>query len=331
MPKALRLGTLGGLVALVAALPFLLGLYQTDVVIFLLINVIVAVSYRFITLTGEWSLGHVVLMGVGAYGSALAAKTLGISFWLSAPLAAVFTAFIAFLLAFPLFRMKGFYFLIGSFAAGEAIRLTWIQFREPFGGPGGIMYIPAPELNVGEFHLDFAHPLAFYYLTLAVALITIVVFYRLENSRLGLTLHAIHWRDTLTESVGINNWRHRTLAMVTASFFAAIAGALLGHYLGTVNPPQFSLALMLYVVVWVIVGGTRTIVGPIVGVTVLTVLDEALRGLEQERPLIYGAILILTIRFLPEGLESLPARLIAWRSGRTVVRGGSASHSEPHD
>ncbi len=99
---------------------------------------VVVVSYRLVTITGEWSLAHVVMMGVGGYASALLAKRAGLDFWLSMPLAALFTAGLAFVLSFPLFRMKAFYFLIGSFAAGEAIRLTWIRFYDPFGGPKGL-------------------------------------------------------------------------------------------------------------------------------------------------------------------------------------------------
>ena len=310
------LKSLGGaaVVAVLCVLPFVIGLYRLDVIIFLLINIIVAVSYRFITLTGEWSLGHVVMMGVGGYASALLAKKLGLSVWLAMPLGGLATAALTFLLAFPLFRMKGFYFLIGSFAAGEAIRRTWNLFRDPFGGPGGLARIPTPELELpGVGLIDFGDPRIYYFLTLAVVLVSIVVFYRLEKSRIGLTLHAIHWQDSLAESVGVNIWRYKTLAFCVASFFVGIAGALLGHHITVVNPPQFSLTIMLYVLVWVIVGGTRTIAGPIVGVTVLSIVDESLRELLEYRPLIYGVILILTMRFLPAGLESLPAKLMDLR------------------
>lgn len=323
-------GGLAAALALFCALPFLVALYRLDILIFLLINVILAVSYRFLTLAGEFSLAHVVMMGVGAYGSALATKEAGLSVWLAAPLAAAFTGFLSFLLAFPLFRMKGFYFLIGSFAAGEAIRLTWNRFRDPFGGPGGLVFIPSPEIDVpGLGHVDLAEPHAFYFLTLAIVVLTIFVFHRLERSRFGLTLHAIHWRDVLAESVGVHIWWYKTFALVIASAFAGLAGALLGHYLGTINPTQFSLHIMLFVLVWVIVGGTRTIVGPILGVVVLTVVDEGLRGLDEWRPLIYGAILILTVLFLPRGLESLPATLRdRWRAAREG-RPRAASGGEP--
>jgi branched-chain amino acid transport system permease protein len=313
---------LTALTAVMCVLPFMISLYRLDILIFLLINVILVVSYRFLTLAGEYSLGHVVMMGVGAYGSALATREIGLSVWLAAPLAALFTGALAFVLAFPLFRMKGFYFLIGSFAAGEAIRLTWNRFREPFGGPGGINFIPSPEIDIpGLGYVDVSHPRAYYFLCLALVIITIAIFYRLERSRIGLTLHATHWRDVLAESVGVNIWRYKTFALVVASAFAGLAGALLGHYVGTINPPQFSLHIMLFVLVWVIVGGTRSIAGPVLGVTILTVIDELLHGFDEWRPLIYGVILICSVLFLPDGLESLPRRALGgWR----WLRGGRA-------
>ena len=322
----IRRAGLAAVFALLVALPFMVRPYLYGVLIGLLINVIVVVSYRLITTTGEWSLGHVVMMGAGGYTSALLVKNLDVSFWLSAPAGGVAAAAVAFLLSFPLFRMKGFYFLIGSFAAGEALRLTWNRFRYPFGGPGGLSSIfpPLAELpGLGE--IDFIEEIPYYFLVLVVMLASLWVMYRLERSRIGLTLHAIHWQDALAEAVGVDTWRYRTLAFVTASFFVGIAGALLAHYLGTINPNQFSLSVMLYVLVWVIVGGSATFAGPIIGVTVLTVIDTALRNVPAvgaHRPAIYGLILILTMLFLPDGLETLPAKARGWlerlRGGRTA-------------
>lgn len=295
---------MAGLGAIVVA-PMLVKEYQLDILIFLMINILLVSSYRFNTLTGEWSLIHVVMMGVGAYASALLTKELGVSFWISLPLAAMVAAAVAFVLSFPLFRMKAFYFLIGSFAAGEAIRLCWERFRVPFGGPKGLKHIPGPELG----SLDFYDPLVYYSFTSIVVVICLVALYRLEKSRIGFTLHAIHWKDVLAESVGVNARMYRSIAFVIASFFAAISGGLLVHYVGTVTPDRFGLGFMLMVLVWAIVGGTATFAGPIIGVIVLTVSDEVLRGFEEVRPLIYGFILIVTIRFLPHGIEDLLPRL----------------------
>ena len=115
-----------------------------------------------------------------------------------------------------------------------------------------------------------------------------------------------------------------------------IAGALLVHYLGSINPNQFAVGIMVYVLVWVIVGGTATFYGPIIGVTVLTVANDVLlRGFEIWRPLIYGCILIASIMFLPEGLESLPAKLrsvINRLQGREFVEGtGPEKKSEKEE
>lgn len=292
------------------ALPFALKLHQQDFMISLLIWVLVAASYRLMTLTGEFSLIHVVLMGVGAYGSALLAKLAGFSVWLAMPCGALIAALVAALLSFPLFRMSGFYFLIGSFAAGEAIRLSWTYFTVPFGGPKGIKLIPSPELTLpGIGAVAFYEAIPYYYLVLVIVAISLWALYRLERSRLGLTMNAIHWRAPLAESVGVNTWRYRTLAFVIASFFAGLGGALFCHYYGTANPAQFDVAAMVYVLIWVIVGGVHSFAGPIIGVTVLSVLNEVFRDAEAWRPLIYGCVLIAVMRFLPEGLESLPRKL----------------------
>lgn len=299
------------------ALPHGLSFSQQVILVFLTINVLLVASYRLLTLTGEWSLGHVVIMGVGAYGSALCNKELGIPVPPSMLLGAVCAALVAFLLSFPLFRMKGFYFLIGSFAAGEVIRLCWKKFREPFGGPKGLKRIDIfPDLDLGSVTVSFFDPVNYYYLCLIVVSISLFVLYRLEHSRIGLTFHAVHWQDRLAESVGVNTWRYRTLAFVTASFFGGLAGALLVHYLGTTSPNQFDVNEMVYVLIWVIVGGTATFFGPILGVVTLTVINEVVLryfGLDLWRPLFYGVLLIVFIRYLPTGLESIPTRVRSWR------------------
>ena len=302
------------LIALVI-LPHFLKYYHQDFLIFLVINVLVVVSYRLVTLTGEWSLIHAVMMGVGAYASALLSKELGVPFWFSLPLSGLCAAAIAAALCYPLFRMTQFYFLIGSFAAGEAIRLCWIHFIQPFGGTGGISGIPSPEL----FNIDFLEPIPYFYLVLIVVTVSLVLLYRIENSRIGLTLHAVHWKAPLAESVGVDTWNYRSLAFIIGSFFVGIAGTLKVHYLGTVTPKQFDISFMVFILIWVIVGGYRTFYGAIIGAVVLSVLDEAIRDFDVFRPAIYGALLIASIRFMPAGLESIPARLHARLRRRRLV------------
>lgn len=305
-PKFILLTLL--LLGTLIALPHFLKFHHQDLLIFLVINVLVVASYRLVTLTGEWSLIHAVMMGVGTYSAALLFKHLGLQIWFTLPLAGCAAALIAALLSFPLFRMTQFYFLIGSFAAGEAIRLCWIHFVRVFGGTGGISGIEPPLVG----NIDFLDPIPYYYLTLCVVSFCLFLLYRLEISRIGLTLHAVHWQAPLAESVGVNTWRYRSLAFIVGSFFVGVAGALKVHYLGTVTPKQFDVGFMVFILIWVIVGGYNKFYGPIIGVVVLSVLDESIRSLNEIRPALYGAILIFSILFLPKGLEIIPSKFKHW-------------------
>jgi branched-chain amino acid transport system permease protein len=305
-------------IAALIALPHGLSFSQQEILVFLTINILLVSSYRLLTLTGEWSLGHVVIMGVGAYASALFTKDLGIYVPVSILLGGIVAALLAVLLSFPLFRMKGFYFLIGSFAAGEIIRLLWKRFRDPFGGPKGIKGIdPMPDFSIGIYDFDFFEPISYYYLSAAIVAVCLWVLWRIERSPVGLTFHAVHWQDKLAEASGVNLRAYRTLAFAISSGFAGIAGALLAHYIGTINPNSFDVEVMVFVLTWAIVGGTGTFYGPILGCIVLTVLNEIIlreMGFEQMRPLIYGAIMILSILFMPKGLESVVQKIFARRA-----------------
>jgi len=304
------------------ALPHGLSFSQQEILVFLTINLLLVSSYRLLTLTGEWSLAHVVIMGVGAYASALYSKELGVWVPVSILLGGATAALLAVLLSFPLFRMKGFYFLIGSFAAGEIIRQLWKRFRDPFGGPKGIKGIePMPDFSIGIYDFDFFEPVSYYYLSGVVVAVCLWLLWRIERSPVGLTFHAVHWQDKLAEASGVNLRAYRTLAFAIASGFAGIGGGLMAHYVGTINPNSFDVDLMVYVLTWAIVGGTGTFYGPILGCVVLTVLNEiVLRelGFEQMRPLIYGLIMILSILFLPKGLESIVQHLVTRRSEKGV-------------
>ena len=329
MPNAVRhiIGW-GALAAAMIALPHGLSFSQQEILVFLTINVLLVTSYRLLTLTGEWSLGHVVMMGVGAYASALYTKELGIFVPLSMFLGAGTAALIAFILSFPLLRMKGFYFLIGSFAAGEIIRLLWKRFRDPFGGAKGIKRIdPMPDFDLPFYSFDFFEPVSYYYFALVVVGVSLWIMWRIERSPVGLTFHAVHWQDKLAEAAGVNIRAYRTLAFVTASGFAGLSGTLLAHYIGTINPNSFDVEMMVFVLTWAIVGGTATFYGPIIGCIVLTILNEIVlreMGFEQMRPMIYGLLLIASVLFLPKGLESVVQKALARRNGN----GGAVAGEE---
>jgi branched-chain amino acid transport system permease protein len=307
--QAFLLGTLP--VVLISA-PFAISGYKVDLLTNLLINIILVASFQLITTTGGWSLAHIPMMGCGAYGTALLSGGLGIPFWISLPLAALTAAAVGLVISYPLARTKGFAFFVASFAAGEAIRLCWTRFKIPFGGHKGLT-VPAPELVENVAWLDFEEAVPYYFLTLAITLISLIIMYRLNSSRIGDSWRALASEEKLAKSVGINITKYKMLAFASGSFFAGVAGVLLAHRLWAIEPRQFGFNATLYLLVWVVLGGSHTFAGPILGVVALTFLGELLRPLVEWVPMIYGAIIILILIFLPDGLESLPDKLKSLR------------------
>ena len=291
--------------------PFAITDYRVDVLTNLLINIILVSSFRLITTTGGWSLAHIPMMGCGAYASALLTTELGVPFWLSFLLSAGTAGLVGLVIGFPLARTKGFAFFVASFAAGEAIRLSWMRFKIPFGGHKGLTLGP-PDLfeNVSWLKFaDFSEAVPYYFLTLLVTAICLFIMYRIDRSRLGNTWKAIESHENLSKSVGVNCTKYKVLALACGSFFAGAAGVLLAHRLWAIEPYQFGFTTTLYLLVWVVFGGSHTFSGPIIGVVALTFLAELLQPLAEWVPMIFGAIIILTLIFLPNGLESLPSKL----------------------
>jgi len=282
-------------------LPFTVGLYNTEILILLLINLIMAQSYRLVTTAGDWSSSHVVLMGAGAYTAALLAKLLGWPFLITVPLAGVVAALCGLLIILPLLRTLGFGFFIATFALAEAIRLIWVKFHYPFGGARGMIGIPGVE--IGPW--DLSEMIPNYFLILTITVLLLWIMYRIDRSRIGKILKAIQLDAQLTESIGINVPYYRALAFATANFFAGIAGALLAYHQGAIDPKSFAAVPMLYLIIYVVVGGVRTYWGAIICVIVMTWILEMTRQLGPWRPFIAGAIVIFVLVVMPGGLEIL--------------------------
>lgn len=167
--------------------------------------------------------------------------------------------------------------------------------------------IGIPSGEIGS--VDFFEPVPYYFFVLTVAAICMFIMYRLDASRIGKTFKAIYTDDGLAESVGINVAHYRSLAFATGAFFAGVAGALLAHRLGAVDPKNFDVTTMVYLIIWIVVGGSSTFWGPVIGLTVMTIIFESTRPLLEWRPLVFGGILIFFLVFLPGGLEGLFMRI----------------------
>ena len=210
-----------------------------------------------------------------------------------------------------LLRSTGWGFYIATYGLAELIRLTWLKFRYPFGGSTGIINIPWPPVVAG---IDFSAPIPYYFFSLGVMLVVMYMLYRIEKSRIGDAFKAISMDPELAASTGINIPRYRLLACAIGSFFAGIAGGLLVHRLGAVDPKSFNIITILYLLIWVVVGGTNTFWGPVIGVSVMYTLFELSRPLIQIRPMFFGLSIIFVLLFMPGGIAGLISKVATrWR------------------
>jgi len=259
---------------------------------------------RLIMTTGQLTLGHAAYMAVGAYASTLLVMKAGLSFWLALPLSGLISAFVALLIGFPTLRIKGVYFAIITFAFAEIIRLIIVHWPSLLGGFGGIPNIPRPE---PIFFLHFTSRVSYYYLILVISLTTYLVMGRMERSRIGKIFSSIHESDTLAESIGINIMKYKIIAFCIGCFFAGLSGSFYAHYFSFTSPEFFTIWQSIYCLIFVLVGGAGSVLGPPLGSFFLTLVPELLRVAREYEPVVYAVILILIMFLLPGGLITLPA------------------------
>lgn len=312
----------GGLVAL-AVLLLLLPMYITNsywlhVFIMTGMAVVLACSFRVIASAGLISLGHGGMMAVGAYTSALLVTKLGFTSWGALLIAGLAAAFLALLVGFPFMRIRGIYFSLVTVFLAEVVRLTIEQWRSVTGGTMGITGIPVPDAIVipGVLRADFASKAQFYYLALVLVAFSLGLLYLLERSKFSQIFASIEQADFLADSVGISSARFKVLAFCIGSFFAGLVGGFYSQYMSTITPSTFGFVYSVYVLIYVIVGGRKRFIGPVIGAIIFTFIPEIARPLKEYQPFIFAGFLMLTMFFFREGVVSLPGKVVR------LVRGG---------
>ena len=277
--------------------------------------VILTASLHLMMTTGLMTLGHAAFMGVGAYGSALLAMRLGWSFWVTLPLAGIISALLAVTVGSVFLRVKGLLLAVVTFAFGEAVVLTLKHWPGP---PDGLTGIPVPDpISLpGGLVIEFVGKEPFYYLILIITVLSILILYGIEKSRLGRVFSYINENDALAESVGINVHLFRMISFAIACFFAGIAGSMYAHYHTYAAPMEFSVWASVLIFLFCVIGGTRSLLGPVIGAVVLTAVPELLRGAKIYQSLAYAILVLTVIFFIPEGLISIPDKIKGWLNKR---------------
>jgi len=264
---------------------------------------------------GQFSFGHAAFFGIGAYTSTLLLTRVGVSPWLGllagGLLAAAFGCFAGFL-AFR-YGLRGPYFALVTLAFAEMLRLVAVNWMA-VGGPMGIL-IPLPKEGDAFWRLQFREKLPYYYVMLGLLAVALWLTRRIERSRLGYTLLAIRENEDAAEASGVNTLATKLWAMGLSSFLTALGGTFYAQYFSFIDPTlTFGVAVSVEILLRPIVGGPGTLLGPVLGSLVLTPLSELTRWLIRGRPgvdvMVYGAILVLVVTFLPRGLVG------AWQAAR---------------
>jgi branched-chain amino acid transport system permease protein len=302
---------------LIAALPALFqdSYWRTNLIVCAL-NVMLAIGLDFIVgYAGQLNLGHSAFFGIGAYASTLLIIKMGVPFWVAFVSAMLLAGTAGVALSIFAVRLRGHYLAIASLGFAVIVHqvlLNWISLTQ---GPLGIYGIkPPPDISLpGVGVLSFSDTANMFYLVAGFALMFYLVLHQLVRSPVGETLAAIREDEVSAASFGINCTAWKVFAFGIGSTTAGAAGAFYASFVGTLVPDAFNITESFTMLAMVIVGGMGTLIGPVWGAILLTVLPELLRGVGDLRLVLYGAALTLVVMFVPggifEGVKLLRARL----------------------
>ncbi len=304
---------IAALLAFLILIPFdwFLGHYTT-IMIFIGISTMVTVGLCLLMgYTGQVSLGQAAFYGLGAYFSAVLSKTYSVNPWLAMLIAAIATGAFAYVIGYPILRLRGNYLAMATLGLGIIMWILFGQLSQFTGGPDGMAGIP--YLSIGGFIFDTSFKR--YFLVWFFCLAVLFISQNIVRSRSGRALRAIHGSEAAAESVGINVARFKVKIFVLSAVYASLAGSLLVHHLRFVSPQPFDFLASVKFVVMAVIGGLASIWGAIFGAGTTRILsDELLLGFGEWDVVVYGAILIIVMIFMPEGLFVKLKELIGrWR------------------
>ena len=263
---------------------------------------------------GQISIGHAAFYAIGAYASALLAARLSFPFWASSLFSLLFTGLVGFLLGLTCLRLRGEYLAITTVAFGEIVQVILTQWEEVSGGPEGFLNIP--KAHIGSFLFDT--PVRFYYLTLFITLLSLVLARNLTSFKLGRSFRSIRDDPLAANILGVDTTKVKLIAFVLSAAYSGLAGSLYAHYSRALLPDYFSLSLSVLIFMMVMLGGMGSLYGPVIGAIVLTVSFELLRALQAYQMVIYGVLVLLITIFAPEGLVGIVKGIIQKRSAYPV-------------
>ena len=271
--------------------------------------------------TGQVALAHAGLFGVGAYGTVFLAGH-GWPWPLAAVASSVVGAALGILVGLPAVRLRGFYLAIATLAFGELLHQGFVQLVPITRGPRGV---PVTPIEFGGIDT----PSVIWYLSVLTLVAVVALLAVLGRSHIGRCLKAVRDIEIATGSLGIAATRYKLLAFGISAFIAGLAGAIFGQLITFLTPDIFDLPLLVIFLVQVFAGGVSRLSGAIVGAIFVIAIRELLATpavsslvpqlVGSGQTLAFGLILVLVVRYLPDGLASIPSRIRSRRSGPATL------------
>jgi len=290
-----KLPVLVGL-ALAVVFPFIAPSYWTHVMIIAYYYALVAASWSLIAgFSGQFSFSQVAMATIGAYTSGFLSLGLGVPPLIGVLAGGAMAAAASYGLGYLCLRMRGPYLALTTIAFSESFRLVMSSEYEVTRGTLGLS-VPPLVAGVGTSKI---FP---YFLILSILGISLFILTRIISSRLGLFFRSIREDEDAAAVMGVDTTKYKVLAFTIGGFFAGVAGAFFGHYLQLVSPIMGSLGEMGLVISMVVVGGTESLAGPVMGALMLEMTSEYFRIYGELYKVLFGLLMILTLRFMPRGL-----------------------------
>jgi len=310
---------LAALAVLLAAWPWLASRYFVFLASLMLVNAIVALGLNILSgYTHQLSFGHAGFLAIGAYTAALLATHVpAVPVVVSLALAGLVTAAVGLAFGVPCLRLQGLYLTMATLAFGVVITEAILNLDALTHGADGLR-VPAARLGPWALSTDASR----YYLVVSVAVLMTAAAVNLTRTRTGRALLAIRESEIAAAASGVPVARYKTIAFGLSAFYTGVAGGLFAFVVGFLSPDAFDVFLSVDFVVMIIVGGLGSVPGSLLGAAVVTVLNDSLAGFQNYRPLLFGAILIACMLFMPGGLTRGLAAVTAL-GRRTFMRRSS--------
>ena len=275
------------------------GDYLMNVLVFVGINTMLAIGLNLLLgNAGQISLGHAGFFGMGAYISGILTATYAWNPWFAMPLAAVVVGLLAFLIGFPILKLKGHYLAMATLGLGIIVFIVFNETVDLTGGPSGLSGIPNLTMGSVTFDSDVKN----YYLIWGFTLMIVLFAVNLANSRVGRALRAVHDSEVAAKVLGVNTSLLKVQIFTLSAVISSLAGSLYAHTMTFVAPASFGFNFSVELLTMVVIGGLGSVYGSFLGAALLTLLPEFLRAAHDYDIIIYGGLLMLMVMFMPGGL-----------------------------